>query len=432
MTHRLLFVTILFFSYFAYAMDDDLSIEKDTLIDLKVPNQIAKESIVALPLDGRVKVLRILGWSQCTATGKSSCDDFFWKEVRACQPSLVNADEVGPMYAKAIERFKKWQAIRQVFSEHNIELMSDDDYERHLQNLLQCAIRVRNTLAYRWYSCKKTVKFLKKTATGNYDNEATGYGLQKLYKDPLLYAGALLFTGAGSLTIKFIRGLTQYQDAKTKEKQEMEDWLNGEFWTWGPEVLMMQKAQCGASYSTQIPTNYTIFNNTVVEYPNLDEAGGKFCSAMGDRIKDFVNNMTHTFKPSYPVSDTDLMSFWFECLHNLRGNFSKLIGHRDNATKLYPVRFEEMPKMAHKGVFTTEAQLVIPEDFPKNSAHMEIAYDVVDTKCYVNYLMNKDGKNILTYMYDCLDRYSVPWKAMGLLTLDTALFMVPLVIVCGL
>lgn len=432
MTQRLVFITILFFSSFSYAMDDELSTEQKTLIDLKTPYQISKESILALPLDGRVKVLIILGWSQCTATGKSSCDDHFFKHVRAYQPSLIHPDEVGPMYAKAIERFKKWQAIREVFSEHNIELMNDDDYEEHLQNLLQCAFRIRNTLAFRWYSCPKTTKLLKDKSTRNYGDDATGYGLQKLHKDPLLYAGASFCAGACSLTTKLIRGLTAQKAEKTKEKHEIEDWLNGEHWTWVPEVYMMQKAQCGASYSTQIPTNYTIFNNTVVEYPHLDEAGGKFCSAMGDRIRDFVNNMTHAFKPSYPVSHTDLTSFWFDCLHNLRGNFSKLIGHGDNATKLYPVRFEEMPKMAHKGVFTTEAQLVIPEDFPKNSAHMEIAYDVVDTKCYVNYLMNKDGKSILTYMYDCLDRYSVPWKAMGLLTLDAALFMVPLFIVCGL
>lgn len=417
---------------FSYAMDGADESEEQIIIPHRIPYQIPKDIVKSLPSEGRIEVLVILGFPRCVASTTNGNDELFCDELKKYEPALANPKDIGPTFAQKIARFKKWHVVREIFSAHELVLMTDKDYHEHVINVLECAYLIRYTPSYAWYSCGKAIKELSKNSIENYIPPTQGSGLQKAYKDPVFYVAGIFTAGVASIATKVIMGLSAQNKEKTKATEETTDALNGEFWTWLPWTQFMKQAGCGADYATKIPTNYTIFNNTVVNYPSTTESNSEFCSAMGVALKNFMNDKDHSFKPPYPVSNLDYLSFWFSCLRNLRGNITKYVSRGDNTTNLYPALDSEVPKLSHKGVFTSSCGLSIPDDFPQHPAQMEFEYTIVNTNCYVDHLMKTDNKSLFNYMYNYFEKYGLPWRVFGLVALDTALLISPILIACAM
>jgi hypothetical protein len=406
-----LFLAACAFAPFLLGLDEEAGVKHDqnqyTELEADLGGAVAyvvpKDQTDKLSESARQQVLKIYS-SKPLCCYRTCTDEQLYEILQRHRPrhcSNKNAPTLTDM-VRDLYRMEQWCKACTLFKNNKLELMSAEELEVHLKALVVQAYDSRNTPIFRYKNVKKRFLALLEGRGVSWPGSGNNWGLTGVFKDPVLWTGVIFIGSSACLLTSAVNVIQGFLVAREKKDRSVTDNLQSYPYYSSIVETRMLKVGCAEEYYASQDTNFTVINNTLVEWPNTNEKRSAFCHAIEDLIIESMNNNNHTFKPLYPVHETEFMTPSILCYERLLDNASHYVDHSywGNFSVLSPIRYTENPHLPQKGMSVQSIWAKIPDSFPDEPSVIHVSFIGYDKNCYIAHSMAQDNNALNDFMLD--------------------------------
>lgn len=381
-------------------------------------------NLLLLDQEQRRNVLKIYNVSSCSMD-KYLSDEGYSEFINKYRPKIINPDNVGPQFVHTIICLSKWRKVMDIYVDHGIPFMPEDNYNEYLTNVVTCASRIQKTLMFRIKGKRVLEDLLLRKVVSKLDDKHSG--CQKICFDLQMWKMIIFIVVLISLLIQFGLAGKSYVENRWSNNHHVTDSIHSPAY-FDNEVMIdhMWHAGCGQYYEYYQYNNYRISNNMIINYPNMSDALKDMCANMSDFAIRSANNYTNKFYPLYDLGNTDLDYFRYFTCSDMYKNLSRYCYNTSEYIVVTPLNsfFDWGLKFPHKYVSINYLNLNIPKNQTNHSSHFYSFISIYDKECYLNFMESNKGHRYIDFLLNMLE---------GNITinsvLSTVLLLTPLTII---